>query len=90
MVPTEPKKTVLESLAAILSALGGARTPISQAIVEVGLFLGLIAGGNWVYEHATPSVRPVLGIIFVVFGFFIGFALLMRLLIVIAKETGKH
>jgi hypothetical protein len=75
---TEPKKTVLESLAAIASALGGARTPVSQALVEVGIFLGLIAGANWIYEHATPSVKPTLAICFAFFGLFVGFALFVR------------
>jgi hypothetical protein len=89
LVPTEPKKTVLESLAAIASALGGARTPVSQALVEVGLFLGLIAGAVWVYEHATPSVKPALAISFLFFGFFVGFALLVRVMTTIISSTKK-
>jgi hypothetical protein len=60
------------------SALGGARTPISQALVEAGLFLSLIAGANWVYEHVAPSAKPMLQVFFFMSGFFIGFLILVR------------
>jgi len=89
MIPAEPKKTVLESLAAILSALGGVRTPISQAFVEVGLFLGLIAGASWVYEHVAPSAKPMLEIFFFLAGFAIGGLLLIRVLIAIVGTLPK-
>ena len=89
LVPTEPKKTVLESLAAVVSALGGTRTPISQALVEVGLFVGLIAGAGWVYEHANPSVKPLLAMFFMFFGFFVGFGLLIRVMVSIIGSFPK-
>ena len=93
MVPLEPKKSVIESLAALVSALGGARTPISELLVELGFFLGLVYGAIWAYEHTGPAAKPWLEIVFVLFGVFIGFALLFRVLSVtttILKDTRKH
>jgi hypothetical protein len=58
--------------------------------VEIGIFLGLVVGAGWVYEHANPSVRPVLGLFFMLFGFLIGVALLVRVLAAIKKEIQKH
>jgi hypothetical protein len=80
MIPTEPKKTFLESLAPVIAALGGARTPVSQALVEAGFFLALVAGADWVYEHATPSFKPILLIFFMFFGFFISIAVFVRVM----------
>ena len=88
-IVTEPKKTILESLAGVASALGGARTPIAQALVEVGLFLGLVVGASWVYEHANSATKPILVLFFMLFGIFIGFGLLVRVMVVIGKETNK-
>jgi hypothetical protein len=58
-------------------------------LVDVGLFLGLIAGANWVYEHATPPVKAALAAPFLIFGFFVGFALLVRVMTAIIGSTKK-
>jgi len=58
-------------------------------LVEVGLFLGLIAGANWVYEHVNPAAKPMLEIFFFMAGFFIGALLLIRVVAAILGTLPK-
>ena len=84
----EPKKSTLESLAALLTAMGGARTPVGQAIVELGLLLGLIAGAGWIYERGPQLAKAAVEFI-AIFGTLVIFALIARLLIAVAKQARK-
>lgn len=85
METVPPKKSWLEGLAAILSALGGARTRISHALIEVGLFVGLVFVVIWLSEHSGSVSKTVIGFLEVP-GFLVGFGLFIRVLVAIARE----
>jgi hypothetical protein len=70
-----------------LSAVGGARTPISQAIIETGLFVGLIVGIGWASEHGAPFTKMVIQFMEIP-ALLVGFFLVVRLFVVIGRETG--
>ena len=86
----EPKKSAVESLAALLTALGGARTHVGQTIVELGLLLGLllglIVGAGWVYERGPQLAKAAAGFV-AIFGTILIFALIAKLLAAISKPT---
>lgn len=84
MVPN--KKSGLEGLAAVLSALGGARTPVGQALVQAGLFIALVFGTIWWSEHGGPTAKAIVGIL-IVPGFFIGCFLFIRVAAAVVRET---
>lgn len=79
------KKGSLEGLAAILSALGGARTPVGQALVQAGIFIGIVFGVVWASEHGGPAAKSIVGWLEVP-GFFLGFILFIRVLAAVARE----
>ena len=80
------KKGSLEGLAAVLSALGGARTPIGQALVQAGIFVGIVFGVVWASEHEGPTAKSI-GALLEVPGFLLGFILFIRVLAAVVREV---
>ena|SRR5216683_1889490 len=81
-----PKKGSLEGLAAVLAALGGARTPVGQALVQAGIFVGIALAVIWASERGGPATKTFVGFLLVP-GFFIGFVLFIRVLAAVAREV---
>lgn len=79
------KRGSLESLAAILSALGGARTPVGQALVQVGIFIGIVFGVVWASEQGGPTAKSIVGWLEVP-GFLLGALLFLRVFVAVMRE----
>ena len=80
------KKGSLEGLAAVLSALGGARTPIGQALVQAGIFVGIVFGVVWASEHGGPAAKSIVAWLEVP-GFLLGFILFIRVFAAVVREV---
>jgi hypothetical protein len=79
------KKGALEGLAAIISAVGGARTPVTQVLVEFGIFVGIVLTVVWAFEHGGSATKGI-SVALAFPGFFIGFFLLIRAILVLSRE----
>jgi|SRR5215469_7051206 len=85
-VPVPSKKGGLEGLATILSALGGARTPVGQALVQAGIFVGIVFGVVWASEHGGEAAKSIAGWLAVP-GAFLGFLLFIRVFSAVVREV---
>jgi hypothetical protein len=88
MLPNETKKSAAASVGQILSAILHFRTPVSEAIVELGLWLALMLGVDWAGSHGGEAVKFVAPL-FLMFGYLVTFFLFVRLFVAIGRSINK-